>query len=127
MKGPSFNPGVYMGNEVEQRWSPEDIQIADRFLEASHKFPGKFNERKNRAAQELGYRSYIAMPDGAKSYISHVGQETKKHHQGARIVLRMKDHLKKMNEDWANLFANDPSFRHAMTHPEDGAIPGHSH
>ncbi len=127
MKGPGNGPSTTgeqpMPKKVEDaRWTEADIEIANEFLSALNNFAGTFNEKKDSASRSLGYTGgYMSLPQGVRSYISHVAQEARKTRDNAQRDARVQGYLELMREDWNHQYETDPSFRHGMTHPEDGA------
>jgi hypothetical protein len=92
MNGPqSFpQPGApIMPNkhETAPKWSEEDLEIANDFVSASRPFSGSFLEKRDNAARSLGYRNYMAMPEGVRSAISHLGAEARKRNSEQRAAV----------------------------------------
>lgn len=121
MNGPgSFFKGDSMPEKkTAPSWTVEDEDVAKRFLEASRRYAGTFQEKKDPTAHALGFNSYREMPQGVRSYISHVGQLAKREKKENNDRERIAHNLAQMERDWQEQFENDPSFRHAMTHPDD--------
>ena len=104
--------------EAPTPWNEKDVSTARQFFAALDGVAGvTFNEKKNIAANKIGYKDgYVSMPQGVKSYISHVAAEAKKRKKRENEALTP---VYDLEAEWLELFDTDPAFRHAMTHPED--------
>jgi hypothetical protein len=120
MKMESFENPTNPENKEEQMskvtWTEKDVRIAKDFLKALATFDIKngFNVNKNPAAKMLQYENYNSLPAGVKSYISHIGSETKKRKTIEKVV-------QNYEEDWGNAVKTDKNFAHGNLHPEDDA------
>jgi hypothetical protein len=132
MNGPSFSQQPSNSREGEavpkdqkpKKWTNQEKDLGDTFLEALGRFNGAFNEKKDHAAEYLGYKhGYNELPQGVRSYISDVGQRAKQDKANAEFKFRVAKNLATMKEDWDKQYT-DPDFRHAKTHPDDEATLG---
>lgn len=121
MNGPGsfFKEGPMPEKKTAPSWTAEDEALAKSFLEASRRYAGTFQEKKDVTAHALGFASYREMPQGVRSYISHVGQLARREKRENFTKERITHNLAQMGRDWQEQFDNDPAFRHAMTHPDD--------
>lgn len=123
-QSPEIKPS---GEKMEKpKWTDHDIEMANKFRHALHQFSGNFNEKKDAAAQFIGYNGYMDMPAGVRSYISHVASEMRSVKAAKKSVARAqemsierKEVLARMESEWYELLENNEDFRHAAIHPED--------
>ncbi len=132
MNGPSFSPQPSNSREGEavlksqepKKWTEQEQEIGNSFLEALSHIRGTFNEKKDAVARGLGYQhGYTQLPQGVRSYISDVGQRAKADKASAEFRFRVAKNLDTMKKDWEEQYQN-PDFRHAKTHPDDEATLG---
>lgn len=65
-------------HEAAPKWSEKELGIAEQFVVVSRDFSGTFIEKRDPTARRLGYNNYMAMPEGIRSAISHLGAEARK-------------------------------------------------
>lgn len=117
MNGPgSFFKGDSMPEKkTAPSWTVEDEDVAKRFLEASRRYAGTFQEKKDPTAHALGFNSYREMPQGVRSYISHVGQLAKREKKENNDRERIAHNLAQMEREWLERYHKDEAFRLANT------------
>lgn len=114
-------------NEAEKApsWSPEEAEFAEEFLKLSHLHPGTFEEKKDAVAKAMSYEhhlfaAYRDFPQGVRSYIAHKGAEAVRTRKLTEWKAGMNVKVRNASVEWEERYNTDATFRHGMTHPDDG-------
>lgn len=113
-----------VGSDVEEV-AKKFLQLYGETIKEQEGLPSSrkaFGEVRDEIAGRLGYRNYYAMPGEVKTYISRQAAKAKREYTAGTQKDKMAALLEQMAKDYERLYATDPSFRHAKTHPDDEEV-----